>query len=52
MGPLMMFSYVWSFDYALSQILLTIYLTFGIGMAKFLGFQNRGITYEVSNFYR
>ena len=44
-----------SFDYALSHwivwiyfitILFTIYLTFGIGMAKFLGFQNRGFVRE------
>ena len=38
------------FEYILITILFTIYLTFGIGMAKFLGFQNRG-TYEMSLFY-
>ena len=34
------------FAYTLITILFTIYLTFGIGMAKFLGFQNRGFVEE------
>ena len=34
------------FEYTLITILFTIYLTFGIGMAKFLGFQNRGFVRE------
>ena len=39
MGPLIMLYHIELFEYTLITILFTIYLTFGIGMAKFLGFQ-------------
>ena len=46
MGPLIMLYHIELFEYTLITILFTIYLTFGIGMAKFLGFQNRGFVRE------
>ena len=45
MGPLIMLYHIELFEYTLS-ILFTIYLTFGIGMAKVLGFQYRGFVRE------
>ena len=46
MGPLIMLYYIELFEYTFITILFTIYLTFGIGMAKFLGFQKRGFVRE------
>ena len=51
MGPLIMLYHIELFEYTLITILFTIYLTFGIGMAKFLGFQNRGFVRE-KNYYQ
>ena len=42
MGPLIMLYHIELFEYTSIKILFTIYLTFGIERAKFLGFQNRG----------
>ena len=46
MVPLIMLYHIELFEYTLITILFTIYLTFGIGMAKFLGFQKIKLDYD------